>query len=171
MTQGPLEAGEDGAFDLGSPSLITNHEPDGQGSRGKRGDCVGEEQKDLVEEVGDASEKFEDARPELPRDVRNVDAEETSSTSEEARGNGHLQGAIESEMVEVELEKGPSIIAEGLANVQLPMAHPRLSDSCPEEEKYDDSEGESEFHDALDTDGGVTKDDKKAREMKETGNG
>lgn len=201
-TQEPLEAGEDGAFDLGNTSLTTKHEPPRKAdvmskdpdcqtasSRGKGDDCERVEQEDLGEDVGGASEEFEDAkdvfRPELPRDVGNVDAEEipeTSSASEKARGKGHLQGASEVPVVDLcqaehagtESKKGPRIIAEGLSNVRLPMAYPRearLSESCPEEGTYDDSEGETEFHDALDTDGGVTKDANKAREMKETGNG
>ncbi|CAN0404695.1 unnamed protein product [Ascophyllum nodosum] len=71
--------------------------------------------------------------------------------------------------------KRTSFIAEGLSSVRLPMAYSRITrvpESLSRSEGYvhSDSEGETEFHDAIDTAAGLAKDANKAREMKEAGN-
>ena len=71
--------------------------------------------------------------------------------------------------------KRTSFIAEGLSSVRLPIAYSRITrvpESLSRSEGYEhsDSEGETEFHDAIDTAAGLAKDANKAREMKEAGN-
>lgn len=62
-------------------------------------------------------------------------------------------------------------LADGLANVQLPISSGRYDGEDESKMVNGDSDDEAEFHDALDSVGGTTKDALKAQEMKEMGNG
>lgn len=210
----PLEAGEDGAFDLGNPSPLPDRnrakvfsEPSAQTAvpnkealpqcerDGASGETTAETptQQFICHKSGDDDttggghgEGFEDTAEKMGLKLPQQEVKVHEPLEEQELSPGPPEEApaeppsLPSDST-VHLEQpltvkpsgisGANFIATGLSNVRLPMPYKRWEMDFCVERADDDSEGEAEFHDALDSVAGMVQDAAKAKDLKETGNG
>eukprot|EP00903_Cladosiphon_okamuranus_P007845 g7589.t1 len=181
--QEPLEAGEDGTFDLGDPSpppsptkpvaipaAPTQDAADDSKAPAVQNDLCGSppitddwEKVDLRGVTGNEEpfEGFKDA----------IEMNPQQGTETIGVASGEKKPASETPGSRPSPREGQpaTAIAAGLANVRLPMGYGRQEGRLGGD--LADSDGEDEFHDAQDSGPGMVKDAAKAREMKEIGNG
>lgn len=222
----PLEAGEDGVFDLGDPSVTATKGPKSSSeARAERTDPkAGEVGAIGMNDIEDSKDESPMNSPEgrqshgddrsAPAVVVPTETEGSDGVHEEQFGDAaedirlrssheRMAGVTHSEEHAAAVEgtrgipvdespprsDGPDApskdasteeqamggtvndLADGLANVRLPISSGR--DHGEDESKIGngDSDDEAEFHDALDSVGGTIKDALKAQQMKEMGNG
>lgn len=196
--QEPLEAGEDGTFDLGDPfpppsstkpgaipAAPTHDTADDSNAPNAESEVSGSppiaddwEKVDLQGVTGNDSPPAPEEPLEEFKDAIESNPQQETETS--GVGSGEKEPASETSGRAAEVEPSGSrpppsagqpvtAIAAGLANVRLPMGYTRQEGRLGG--NLADSDGEDEFHDAHDSGPGMVKDAAKAREMKEIGNG
>eukprot|EP00752_Nemacystus_decipiens_P005325 g4829.t1 len=192
--QEPLEAGEDGTFDLGDPSPPPSPTKPVTIPVARTQDAAGNDS-----EAPAAPESELSGSPPIADDWEKVDLQvvagngstaaggtgsppteepleefkdaieiKPQSCTETSAGGGGVKG--EPARPAPSAERPATVIAAGLASVRLPMGYDRREGRLGEGDPAD-SDGEEEFHDAHDSGPGMVKDATKAREMKELGNG